>query len=206
MGAPHFKTTRAPVRRAVQVVLGLAPVVVFALGGFARRWMDDDGFINLRIVRNLLRGHGLVFNIGDRVEAGTSPLWLGLLALLGRAHAPLEATAVYSGLALSLGGFILAMRAADRLQTRERQGSESLAWPIGAAIYAAIPATWDYESSGLDTGLGLFWFGASYAVIARVLARGIDAKADRGTYAAAALFGLGPLIRPELALYSLVWL
>jgi arabinofuranosyltransferase len=209
MGGTLAKLTSAPMQRVARVVLWLAPVVVFSAGGFARRWMDDDGFINLRIVRNLLRGHGLVFNLGDRVEAGTSPLWIGFMALLGATHVPLEAAAVYAGIALSTSGLVLAMRGADRLQSRKGGGTDEVAWPVGAAIYAVIPAAWDYASSGLDTGLGLFWFGASYAFLANVVREGpdaADATGSRKTYAAAALFGLGPLIRPELALYSIVLL
>lgn len=49
---------------------------VFSLwGGFARRWIADDGLIVLRTVRNLEAGNGPVFNVGERVEANTSTVW-----------------------------------------------------------------------------------------------------------------------------------
>ena len=37
-------------------------------------FMTDDAFISFRYVRNLLEGHGLVFNPGERVE-GYSNFW-----------------------------------------------------------------------------------------------------------------------------------
>ena len=46
-------------------------------------FVSDDAFISLRYAANLLAGHGLVFNPGERVEGFTSPLWTLLLAGFG---------------------------------------------------------------------------------------------------------------------------
>src|SRR5262245_12252519 len=86
------------------VVAALAPLIWFVGAAAARRWIDDDGFINLRIVRNLLSGQGPVYNLGERVEVGTSPLWIGLLAMLGATGARLEYLAVGAGLVLATLG------------------------------------------------------------------------------------------------------
>ncbi len=201
-----LRAIAARVAPYVRVALFVAPVAFLASGAWGRRWMDDDGFINLRVVRNLLHGHGPVFNLGDRVEACTSPLWTGLLALLGAIGLPLEGTAVYGGIVLTVAGLALAMHGADRFQSPTDASRRGIAWPVGAAIYAVLPAAWDYASSGLETGLGLLWIGGSYAALARVIGRGDEPARGLRPYAAAALFGLGPLIRPEFALYSAVWL
>ena len=58
---------------------------------FQRRWISEDAFIDLRVVRNLLAGHGPVYNIGERVEAFTNPLWVALLTGYGALGLPLEA-------------------------------------------------------------------------------------------------------------------
>ncbi|MDI7268685.1 MAG: hypothetical protein QME96_11895, partial [Myxococcota bacterium] len=104
-----------PWRRAVPAALlalaALAPIVIFAVAAWERRWMNEDGFINLRVVRNLLDGHGPVFNLGERVEAGTSPLWILLLALFGALGARLEYAAVYAGMALAAAGPAFALAA-----------------------------------------------------------------------------------------------
>jgi hypothetical protein len=41
------------------VTAAAAPLAALAVAGAARRWMSDDGFINLRVVDNALHGHGL---------------------------------------------------------------------------------------------------------------------------------------------------
>ena len=43
----------------------------------------DDAYITLRYARNLFEGHGLVFNIGERVEGFSNFTWLSVLAAVG---------------------------------------------------------------------------------------------------------------------------
>jgi arabinofuranosyltransferase len=181
--------------------------------------MDDDAFINLRVVRNWLHGYGLVFNLGERVEAGTSPLWLAFLALLGKLGFGLEYAAVYGGIALTGLALLVGQDGAARLDRSRSAAPVSpfgdTSWrnsirnsiPFGAAIFAALPAAWDYASSGLETGLVLFWLAASYNISARRIGEGQSATAPLLRSSAEAIWiGLGPLIRPELALYSVALL
>jgi len=56
----------------------LAATAVFA---WVRRFIVDDAFISFRYARNLAEGHGLVFNIGDRLEGYTNFLWTLLVTL-----------------------------------------------------------------------------------------------------------------------------
>ncbi len=44
--------------------------------------MVDDAFISLRYCRNWVDGHGLVWNIGERVEGYTNFLWVATIALV----------------------------------------------------------------------------------------------------------------------------
>lgn len=44
-------------------------------------WVAEDAFITFRAVDNLLAGHGPVWNIGERVQVYTHPLWYFLLSL-----------------------------------------------------------------------------------------------------------------------------
>src|SRR5262245_30434208 len=89
-------------RRGLQFVLGALPVVLLVAMGWEHRWMSDDGFIHLRVVQQVLGGHGPVFNIGERVEASTSPLWVGLLVVASAIPGvALPWKAVIGGIALS---------------------------------------------------------------------------------------------------------
>jgi hypothetical protein len=63
------------------------PIVVLTLllGVGLVRWATsrvqfDDAFISMVYARNLAEGHGLVFNLGERVEGFTNLLWVLLLA------------------------------------------------------------------------------------------------------------------------------
>ncbi|MFH1010682.1 MAG: hypothetical protein V1784_05545 [bacterium] len=59
-------------------------VVLFTLYGYRNEQLDDS-YIFYSYAQNLANGNGYVFNIGQRVNATTSPLYTILLALLHRA-------------------------------------------------------------------------------------------------------------------------
>jgi arabinofuranosyltransferase len=176
-----------------------APVVLLAIAGWDRRWVSDDAFINLRVVDLLSQGHGPVFNVGEHVEAYTSTLWVGIL-WLGDAVLPigLEWVAVVLGLACSVAGLAMATVAAHGL-LRER-GHDGLPLPLGALVFVALPPVWDFSTSGLETGLSFAWLGASFLALVAVLRRG-----PRRLPLVALLLGLGPLVRPDFAVFSIAF-
>lgn len=181
------------------VVLGIA-LIVTAERAWAARWMSDDGFIHLRVVDQLLAGNGPVFNEGERVEASTSALWVLLLALGDVVlPIPLEWIAVLFGIALTVLAVGLAMVAAGRLIPGDR--GDEVRLPLGAAVYVAVPAGWLYASSGLEGGLVVAWLGGCLLVMA-----GWSRSGERLRPPAAVLLGIGTLIRPELALFTVAML
>jgi arabinofuranosyltransferase len=48
---------------------------------FLARFVQDDAFISFRYAQNLANGHGLVFNVGERVEGYSNFLWTLLMAI-----------------------------------------------------------------------------------------------------------------------------
>ncbi len=177
------------------LVILLVPLVVLLIAAWDYRWMSDDGFINLRVISQIRAGHGPVFNAGERVEPFTSPLWL-LVLLVADLALPLrlEYLAVGLGIALTVGGVALAMLGAARLH----QDAEPRVWlPAGVLVLVVFPAFWKMASSGLESGLTFAWLGGCLAVLATWAACGRPLRLR-----AAALLGLGPLIRPEFTLLS----
>ena len=74
-------------------------VLLFVIVLFRTAWLCDDAFITFRTIDHWLDGNGLVFNLGERVQAFTHPLWMlgigGLFALTGDIYfAPLVASIV----------------------------------------------------------------------------------------------------------------
>lgn len=169
----------------------LLPALVVALAGFSRRWMSDDGHIYVRTVRQILAGNGPVFNAGERAESSTGTLWQWLLVLAGLPGTDIATAAVYGGLLLTAAGFALAGIGALRVY-----GDRRPLLPVGALVLLALPPVWDFATSGLETGLATCWLaGAWLALVARPRSA-----------ATSLVLGLGPLVRPDLALVSAVFL
>jgi arabinofuranosyltransferase len=63
-------------------------VAVVLLGAFLATvlirtaWVADGAFVDLRTVANVITGHGLRWNVDERVQAFSDPLWVLLLSLV----------------------------------------------------------------------------------------------------------------------------
>jgi arabinofuranosyltransferase len=219
-------TSAKPETQAVQIgvslalrlgYLALVPLLLLGWQGYAMRWTADDAFIDFRIVRNLLAGFGPVYNVGERVEAYTSPVWLGMLTLGAALTHQVEQTAVFLALILSLAGAAAGIAASVRLQNRiwvdDRFGeSGPLLVPLGALVFAVLPPVWDFATSGLEMSLAVFWLGSSYLLLSRVLLSASPANPDEPTqtiwrqHLGALVIGLGVLIRPDLGIFEVAFL
>ncbi|HEX6418984.1 MAG TPA: hypothetical protein VFZ77_10830 [Acidimicrobiales bacterium] len=189
--------------RVRQWVVLLAPVAVVVVMAWERRWMADDGFIHLRVVDQLSHGNGPVFNAGERVEASTSPLWVGLLTLLSfLTGLGLPWKAVGAGIVLTAIGMVAAQRAA--LALSRAAGVTGVVWPVGTVAVAALPPFWDYATSGLETGLAFAWIGASCWWLA-VRSTCDPPRSRRADLAGAVLVSLGATIRPDFGIYSVAF-
>jgi arabinofuranosyltransferase len=187
---------RALGRRAGLALAVVLPAALFAIYGDWRRWIGDDGFINLRVVSQLLAGNGFVYNAGDRSEAVTSPAWVALLWLAGALGARLEDTAWLLGLLLSVAGVVWSAWA-PLLALSPQQRREGWFLPFGMLAYVSLPAAWDYATSGLENGLGLAFLGACACLVARARAPGAT---PRSAAAAAFALSFATLIRPDYQL------
>lgn len=205
--APEAAPAPGPGRLST-VERGLYAAVVLGIlvAGWARRWTSDDAFINYRVVENLLAGHGPVFSVGERTEVATSPAWLALLTA-AEAVVPGDAVAwssVVLGLAGTATGVLFALLGARALSASP---VTRLSVPFGAVVFLALPATWDFTTSGLETGMSFAWLGLSFWGLVRWLRAG-ERRAARPVWLYV-LLGLGPLVRPDFALIAgilLLWL
>ncbi|MGW4845028.1 flagellar motor control protein ZomB [Nocardia brasiliensis] len=170
-------------------------VVLFAVGGWQRRWIADDGLIVLRTVRNLLAGNGPVFNMDERVETNTSTAWTYIVWFFSwLTQARLEYVVLGVALTLSLAAMVFAMLGTGRLWGGTKSG---LLLPAGALVYIAVPPARDYVTSGLESCLVICWLGLLWWQLVRW------SQAERvrlpGLFGLVFLAGLAPLIRPEMA-------
>ncbi len=221
--------------------------------GYQHRWTNDDALIYTRAVRQILAGNGPVYNVGERAESSTGTLWQWLLAAgsaLPGVDDPLR-LAVVLGLLLTVAGFVLALDGTRRMIRVARPSGALL--PVGVLVLLPLCATWDYATSGLETGLTFGYLGGSWWLLVRARAclgqetarshstlagrdlpglslpgrahsgqahpgqaqSGPDSRGrgpdgwdphGRGLTRTAFALGLGPLVRPDLALVSGVFL
>jgi len=176
------------------------PALIMLIMGWHRRWISDDGLIFTRTVRQILAGHGPVFNVGERAEASTSTLWQWLLvAAAWITRVDVGRLAVYLGLLCTVAGYTLALHATRRLYApRSDRAADPILLPLGVLALIALPPVWDFATSGLETGLTTLWLATCWWLLVRLPH---DARA-RTSYTFAFLAGLGPMVRPDLAIAS----
>jgi arabinofuranosyltransferase len=120
-------------------------------------WISDDGLISLRTVLNVTHGNGLTFNVGERVQTFTHPLWLALLTgvylVIGNVYYATFALSI----AVSVWVFWLAV---------SRAASSWQAWVAAAALLSSRAFT-DYSTSGLENPLANLLMAAFVAVFLR---------------------------------------
>ena len=195
-------TDEPPQRRAIFGVLQWAvwvlPVAFLAGIGWANRLIVDDGFIYLRVVRQVVDGNGPVYNTGERVEAFTSPLWVAVLSL-GDVVTPLrlEWLAIVLGIGLSVLGAVAAIAGAARLARAVEPQSSSYPPEPSCSQHSSRcgtsnPAGWRPASRSCGWGCahGFSPSGRLVAAGVRAFGRGARTRLAR---------------RPELLLDSLVF-
>ncbi|MFH1336305.1 MAG: hypothetical protein ABII96_07280 [Candidatus Zixiibacteriota bacterium] len=68
-------------RIQLSIVLTVILLLILLLHVNYLRFVCDDAFISFRYAKNFIQGHGLVYNIGEKVEGYTNFLWTMLLSL-----------------------------------------------------------------------------------------------------------------------------
>jgi hypothetical protein len=152
-------------------------------------WLMDDAFIYFRYIDNLLfLGRGLVYNQGEYVEGYTGPAWL--LLLIPFRMLRLDYWTIVRSLAVSAALIygLLFIRL-NRGLSPPNVSTVNLPLAIAAGHYGIV----EHFSSGLETPLVQLWS----VLLALWMVR-------PKSVALQALAGLTPLIRPELALPSLI--
>ncbi|MGH9888397.1 MAG: hypothetical protein ACREBE_22875, partial [bacterium] len=137
-------------------------------------WTCDDAYITFRYADNLVRGHGLVFNAGERVEGFTNLLWT-LWSAVGLALGlPAETWAGVSSIACFAATLALLARRGWSIAR-----GLGVAWPlpIAALLAAAHHEGAVFATSGLETSAFTLLAFAGYLLVSRAAtARIADAR------------------------------
>jgi arabinofuranosyltransferase len=114
-----------------------------------RAWISEDAFITLRHVDHFIKGYGPVFNIAERVEGFTHPLWFGVLSLFRWIGLSPKGAAVLPGLMASIAALYFLF---FKIRIKYQTGSISFLNPA-AALLIGTSAFIDFGTSGLETSL-----------------------------------------------------
>ncbi|MBK9240041.1 MAG: hypothetical protein IPL75_07190 [Acidobacteria bacterium] len=118
-------------------------LVLFAVVLFRTAWLGDDALISLRTVLNVTHGYGLTYNLHERVQTFTHPLWLALITSAYWVVGNIFHAAFAVSIVTSLVVFGLVLRAAR---------SATQLWIAGGVLLASR-AFVDYSTSGLENPL-----------------------------------------------------
>ena len=114
-------------------------------------WLSDDAFFTLRTVDNFVNGYGPRFNVLERVQAYTHPLWFFLLSLVYFFTREAYFTTLLVSIGLTIGVVAIFLR--------------KIAVSEAAAVFGVIALTLskafiDYSTSGLENPLSHLIMGA----------------------------------------------
>ncbi len=124
----------------------LVIAVCVSYGIFLRAWVNEDAFITFRVIDNFIHGFGLRWNIIERVQVYTHPLWLliniPIYALWENAfHA-----AIFSGMAFSFITILMLLALCRNV----------LMQLLVAALFLGSRSVMEYSTSGLENPLSHF--------------------------------------------------
>ncbi|MCC7010478.1 MAG: hypothetical protein IT184_16840 [Acidobacteria bacterium] len=169
---------RADGRRLVSV-LGLS---FFAVVLLRTAWVSDAGLRAMRTAEQAASGHGLRWNVAERVQTFDHPLWVLVLTAARTMTGEMYLTTLSIGIVCSLGVLILLLRrAAEPVQL------------VAIGGVALSPTFVSYSTAGIGTPL-LHLLALAIAVTGLRTAAG-----SRSAWTCAALVGAGGLAHWTLA-------
>ena len=104
-----------------------ALAVMVGLAVFAAAWISDDALVTFRTVENFVAGEGIRWNVADRTQTATHPLWVLALAAVRLCTGELYYTTIGFSLALSMVAVALLARAAATRMAAVAAGLGALA-------------------------------------------------------------------------------
>ena len=158
-------------------------------------FLTDDAFISFRYVRNLLEGHGLVFNPGEYVEGYSNFLWvLELAAIWGLSGVAPERAAPWLSVAFTAGTIAAMLWWITRLPSLSHRGL--VGWmALGLVCSSATFAVWT-SGGGLETRQFTFF------VVLAVMCLSLYRDSRRGLLVVSLSLAAAALTRPEGALLA----
>lgn len=137
--------------RVIHYYIFLGLLAVFTYVFIVNAWISDDAYITFRTVDNFMHGYGLTWNIQERVQVYSHPLWMFFVS----AFYAFTSEAFYTTIIIS---FFLCLLTFIVMYRFFRKGNENHYWKPSFLLLTLIAskAFIDYTSSGLENPLSYF--------------------------------------------------
>ena len=135
-------------RRRLAWTLFILVIGIFAWLVIRDAWLCDDAFITLRVVDNFHNGYGLRWNVVERVQVFTHPLWCLTLLVVTRASGNLALATLWFSIVVSIVAFTLIV---------PRPGRHNSDLILLALLVPASKAAVQYATSGLEGPLAFLF-------------------------------------------------
>ena len=146
--------------RILLLVLLAVSIVLVGVSLVRTAWLSDDSMITFRTVLNMTHGYGLSWNIDERVQAFTHPLWLGLLLLASLATGEIFLTTLWLSIGLTLLAVLL-------LCFQGPRPGDTLLLALTALLFSR--AFVEYGTSGLENPLSYLLLALTVVLLRRQL-------------------------------------
>ena len=182
-------------QRPVHLLLFLPWLALLGWMADVAWFLTDDAFISFRYARNLLEGHGLVFNPGERVEGYSNFLWvLELAALWGAFGLRPEHAAPWLSVAFTAATLAVMLWQVARRPSLAHRGL--VGWmALGLVCGSATFAVWT-SGGGLETRQFTFF------VVLAVVCLSLYRDSRRALLVVSWSLAAASLTRPEGPLFA----
>lgn len=139
---------RSITARHVDFLLGVG-LCLFTFLFFANAWVCDDAYITFRTIDNFVNGYGLRWNVFERVQAYTHPLWMFLCLVPYYFTKEVFYTVLALSYVVSLSTFLV----------HRKSLPHSDRWKTAVLILVLMTSKtfMDFTSSGLENCLSAAW-------------------------------------------------
>ena len=136
----------------------VSAVFIFILVVVRTAWISDDAYITFRTIDNWVHGYGLTWNVYERVQVYTHPLWMLLISGFYFVTREMYYTTIFASIAISSSAVALFAFGIARTKT--------LAC-LGILLLLFSKAFIDYSTSGLENPLTHLILGVFFYVYLR---------------------------------------
>lgn len=122
-------------------------IIAIILRVYYYGWVTDDAFITFRSVLNFINGDGLVFNLGERVQSYTHPLWFLMLSFFAYFDTNLYFLSIVIGVVLTAFTLIYLKI------FYKRNGSKDISLAFILVLFLNSDIFLQFSTSGLENSL-----------------------------------------------------